>query len=65
VLHILTAHYTPVEDRPLRGNELAATYFPMIRAWMDGERGMIQELPIPAEFSGWMPEHESMFPVLV
>lgn len=65
VLHILTAHYTPVEDRPLRKNEVAATYFPMIRAWMDGERGSIQDLPIPAEFSAWMPEHESLFPVLI
>lgn len=64
VLHILMAHYTPVEDRPLRKNELAATYYPLINAWMNGE-GNLAMLAIPTEFSAWMPERESMFPVLV
>jgi hypothetical protein len=66
VLHILTAHYTPVEDRSLRKNEVAASWYPAIRTWMDDDQfGSIKDLAIPAEFSGWLPEHPSMFPTLV
>jgi hypothetical protein len=66
VLHILTAWYTPVEDRPLCKNEKAASWYPAIHAWMSGEdTGSIKELAIPAEFSGWLPERPSMFPTLV
>jgi hypothetical protein len=66
VLHILTAHYTPVEDRPLRKNEKAASWYPAIHAWMSGEdAGSIKDLAIPAEFSGWMTEYTSPFPTLV
>jgi hypothetical protein len=67
ILHILTAHYTPVEMRPAMKNEKAASWYPAILCWMDGDDGFdsIKDLAIPAEFSGWMPEHPSMFPTLV
>jgi hypothetical protein len=65
VLHIIGAHYTPVEDRPAMKKELAAAYYPVIREWMAGGRGPIQSLDIPTEFSAWLPEHEPDFPALV
>jgi hypothetical protein len=64
VRHIALAYYESEETREVTQKVEAATYYPLIKEWIDGT-GRLKTLPIPEHFSSWMPEYASPFPTLI
>lgn len=62
--HIILAQYENEELKKRSDKVEAATYYPLITAWVNGT-GTLKTLPIPTHFSSWMTEHQPLFPTLI